>query len=197
MRRRSTAVTRMPSFRLIRPAFILGACLLSAAHANAAPIIQVNPGLWTTDSEVWINGQSLKAGLQGLRARVRSGLTDAQKQEMDRSQAAGRQACLTPEQARIDLSTYLESSLRDTGPWKCEVSADKADAGAAAGSYVCRTGGGGLTRGRFSASYGATSYRLELNGRGNMVDGRTGEAMDATEMDQRMLSTGRWLKSSC
>jgi hypothetical protein len=29
------------------------------------------------------------------------------------------------------------------------------------------------------------------------VDGRTGTALGGTEMDQRMLSTGRWLGASC
>ena len=48
----------------------------------------------------------------------------------------------------------------------------------------------------FTATYGPTSYRIEFNGRGNAVDGRTGDALSADEMDQRMLSTGRWLWSS-
>jgi Protein of unknown function (DUF3617) len=170
---------------------------LSAGACHAAPVIQVNPGLWASESEIWINGQSLKPGLQALRAKVRNGLSDAQKAELDRQQAAEKQACLTPQQARIDLSAYLESTLGDSGPWKCEVNPSKLDASTAAGSYACRTGGGGLTQGKFSATYGPTSYRFELNGRGNAVDGRTGNALGATEMDQRMLSTGRWLGSAC
>lgn len=173
------------------------ALLLSAGACGAAPVIQVNPGLWASDSEIWINGQSLKPALQALRAKARSGLTDAQKADMDREQATENQACLTPQQSRIDLASYLEKSLSDSGPWKCEVNASKLDASAAAGSYVCRTGGGGLSQGKFSASYGPTSYRLELNGRGNAVNGDTGEALGGTEMDQRMLATGRWLKSAC
>jgi Protein of unknown function (DUF3617) len=178
---------------LVLPAALSALCL----GAGAAPVIQVNPGLWSTDSEVWINGQSMKPGLQALKAKVRSGLTAEQKAEMDRRQASETQACLTPQQSRIDLATYLESALGDSGPWKCEVNASKLDATAATGSYVCRTGGGGLTQGKFSATYGPTSYRFELNGRGNAVDGRTGDALSATEMEQRMLSTGRWLGSSC
>ena len=181
-----------PALRRALPAAL--ALSLAAAACSAAPVIQVNPGLWTSDSEIWINGQSLRPGLQ---ARVRSNLSEAQKAELDRAQAAGKQACLTPQQARIDLAAYLESTLKDSGPWKCEVTPSKLDATAAAGSYVCRTGGGGLTQGKFSATYGPTSYRLELNGRGNAVDGRTGDALGGTEMDQRMLSTGRWLGASC
>lgn len=165
--------------------------------ASAAPVIEVKPGLWSSDSEIWINGQSLKPGLQALRAKVRSGLTDAQKAELDKAQASERQACLTPAQSRIDLARYLEQSLSNSGPWTCEVNASKLDASEAAGSYACRTGGGGLTQGRFTASYGPTSYRLELNGSGNAVDGRTGQAVGGPEMDQRMLSTGRWLGASC
>lgn len=183
--------------RLVPTTLSALALLLSAGACAAAPVIQVNPGLWASDSEIWINGQSLKPGLQALRAKVRSGLTDAQKAEMDQQQAKEKQACLTPQQSRIDLASYLEKSLGDSGPWKCEVNADKLDASAAAGSYVCRTGGGGLTQGKFSATYGPTTYRFELNGRGNAVDGRTGNALSATEMDQRMLATGRWLGSGC
>ncbi|MEO6277863.1 DUF3617 family protein [Roseateles sp.] len=184
--------------RSIRPGALLAALSLAAGACGAAPVIQVNPGLWAADSEIWINGQSMKPGLQALRAKVRSGLSDEQKAEMDRRQAAEKQSCLTPAQSRIDLSAYLEKSLSDTGgPWKCEVNASKLDATAAAGSYACRTGGGGLTQGKFSATYGPTSYRFELNGRGNAVDGRTGNAISATEMDQRMLATGRWLGGSC
>jgi hypothetical protein len=139
----------------------------------------------------------MKPALQALKAKVRSGLSDAQKAELDRAQAGEKQACLSPKQSRIDLAAYLESALGESGPWKCEVSPSKLDASAAAGSYVCRTGGGGLSQGKFSATYGPTSYRLELNGRGNAVDGRTGNAIPATDMDQRMLSTGRWLAGSC
>jgi hypothetical protein len=175
----------------------LPALALCAAACHAAPIIQVNPGLWASDSEIWINGQSLKPSLQALRAKLRSRLTEAQKAEMDREQAAEKQACLTPQQAKVDLSAYLESSLSGTGPWKCELNASKLNASEAAGSYVCRTGGGGLTQGKFTATYGPTNYRFELNGRGNAVDGRTGTALSADEVDQRMLSTGRWLGSSC
>lgn len=171
-------------------------CLLAAAAASAGPVIQVNPGLWSSDSEIWINGQSLKAGLKALNDKVRSGLSEAEKAEYDREQAAQRQACLTPQQSRIDLARYLESSLGDSGPWQCEVTASQLGGSSAAGSYMCRTGGGGLTQGRFNATYGPTSYRLELNGRGNAVDGRTGQALGG-EMDQRMVSTGRWIKASC
>lgn len=170
---------------------------LAAGAASAGPVIQVNPGLWASDSEIWINGQSLKPALQALRARVRSGLTDAQKAELDRDQAAEKQACLTPQQSRIDLAAYLESSLKDSGPWQCEVNPSNVNASSAAGSYVCRTGGGGLTQGRFDATYGPTSYRFELNGRGNAVDGRNGQALGGGDMDQRLLATGRWLKSGC
>ncbi|MCE4558100.1 DUF3617 domain-containing protein [Roseateles cellulosilyticus] len=168
-----------------------------ATSASAAPVIQVNPGLWASESEIWINGQPLKPGLDKLRAKVRSGLTDAQKAELDRAQAAERQACLTPQQSRIDLAAYLESTFRDAGPWKCEVDADKLDGSAASGRYVCRTDGGGLSQGKFSATYGPTSYRLELNGRGNAVDGRTGAALGGGDMDLRMLATGKWLGSNC
>lgn len=186
----------MPQLLPLRAAF-LSALLGSAGWAAAGPVIEVKPGLWASDSEVWINGQSLRPGLQALRAKVRSGLSDAQKAQLDREQAAEKQACLTPQQARVDLASYLESSLSGTGPWKCEVNASKLNTSEAAGSYVCRTGGGGLTQGKFTASYGPTNYRFELNGRGNAVDGRSGEALGSTEVDQRMLSTGRWLGPSC
>jgi hypothetical protein len=172
-----------PALRRSLPAAL--ALSLSAAVCGAAPVIQVNPGLWTSDSEIWINGQSMRPGIQALQAKLRSKLSEAQKAELDRAQATEKQA------------TYLESTLKDSGPWKCEVTPSKLDAAAADGSYVCRTGGGGLTQGKFSATYGPTSYRLELNGRGNAVDGRTGTALGGTEMDQRMLSTGRWLGASC
>lgn len=175
----------------------LAVLMIATSAAHASPVIEVKPGLWTSDSEIWINGQSLKAGMQALRAKVRSGLTEAQKAELDKTQAGGRQACLSPAQARIDLARYLEQSLSNSGPWTCEAQASKLDKSEAAGSYVCRTGGGGLTQGKFSASYGPTSYRLELNGRGNAVDGRTGEALGGPEMDQRLLSTGRWLGADC
>lgn len=181
---------------LLRAALVL-LTVSAGAGASAAPVIEVKPGLWASDSEIWINGQPLKPGLQALQAKVRSRLTEAQKAEMDRQQAAQRQACLSPAQSRIDLARYLESSLSSSGPWACEVSPSKLDTSAAAGSYVCRTGGGGLTQGKFSASYGPTSYRFELNGRGNAVDGRTGEALGGPELDQRMLSTGRWLGADC
>lgn len=187
----------MPLFRSLRagtlPAFAL---LLAVGTASAGPVIQVNPGLWTSDSEIWVNGQSLKPALQALQAQVRSGLSDAEKAELDREQASQKQACLTPQQSRIDLANYLESSLAGTGPWKCEVTPSKLDGSSAAGSYVCRTGGGGLAQGRFDATYGPTQYKFELNGRGNAVDGRTGQALGG-DMQQRMLATGRWLKSSC
>lgn len=169
----------------------------SALPAAAAPILEVNPGLWASDSEIWINGQSMKPGLTALRAKLRSRLTDAQKAEMDKQQASERQACLTPQQSRIDLAAYLESALSGSGPWKCETNADKLTTSEAAGSYACRTSGGGATKGKFNATYGPTSYRIELNGRGNAVDGRNGNALGTEEMDQRMLSTGRWLGSSC
>lgn len=168
-----------------------------AAAAGASPVIEVKPGLWASDSEIWINGQSIKPALQALRAKVRSRLSDAQKAELDAAQAGERRACLTPAQSRIDLARYLEQSLNASGPWSCDVNASKLDKSEAAGSYVCRTGGGGLTQGKFTASYGPTSYRLELNGRGNAVDGRTGDALGGPEMDQRLLSTGRWLGGDC
>lgn len=181
---------------------LLPACLALVLSAPAlpvaaSPVLEVNPGLWASDSEIWINGQSVKPGLTALRAKVRSRLTDAQKAEMDKQQAAERQACLTPQQSKIDLAAYLESALSGSGPWKCEAHASKLNTSEAAGTYVCRTGGGGLTQGKFNATYGPTSYRIELNGRGNAVDGRNGQALSADEVDQRMLSTGRWLGSSC
>ncbi len=182
-------------------ALALVPALLSAAlalPAAASPVLELKPGLWANDSEIWINGQSLKPAQQALHAKVRARLSEAQKREYDREQGGGRQACLTPQQARIDLARYLESAFAATGgPWRCETQADQLDASAAAGSYTCRTGGGGLSQGKFSASYGPSSYKLELNGRGNAVDGRTGEAVGGTEMTQRMLSTGRWLGESC
>lgn len=170
---------------------------LGASSAQASPVIELKPGLWASESEIWINGQSLKASLQALRSKVRGGLSEAQKAEFDKAQASERQACLTPAQSRIDLARYLEQSLRSSGPWACEAQASKLDASQAAGTYVCRTGGGGLTQGKFSASYGPTNYRLELNGRGNAVDGRTGDALGGPEMDQRLLATGRWLGEGC
>jgi hypothetical protein len=181
------------------PAVILATAALSVLTlpAAAAPVLDLKPGLWSHDSEIWINGQSLKTAQQALRAKLRSKLSEAQKRELDREEGADGQSCMTPQQARIDLARHLESALGDTGgPWTCEATASKLDAGSASGSYVCRTGGGGLTQGRFSASYGPTQYKLELNGRGNAVDGRTGEALGG-DMDQRMLSTGRWLGGSC
>lgn len=83
----------MPQLLPLRAAF-LSALLGSAGWAAAGPVIEVKPGLWASDSEVWINGQSLRPGLQALRAKVRSGLTDAQKAQLDREQAAEKQACL-------------------------------------------------------------------------------------------------------
>lgn len=170
---------------------------LFTAACSAAPILEVNPGLWTSDSEIWINGQSIKPGTQALRAKLRSRLTDAQKAEMDKQQAAEKNVCLSPQQSKIDLAAYLESALSGSGPWKCETSGTKMTTSEASGKYVCRTGGGGLTQGKFEATYGPSSYRIELNGRGNAVDGRNGNALGSEEMDQRMLSTGRWLGSSC
>ncbi|HEY8877855.1 MAG TPA: DUF3617 family protein [Roseateles sp.] len=186
----------MQSLRSIRFG-ALSALALFAGACSAAPILEVNPGLWASDSEIWINGQSMKPGLTALRAKLRSRLTDAQKAEMDKQQAAEKQACLTPQQSKIDLAAYLESALSGSGPWKCELSATKMNTSEATGKYACRTSGGGHTQGRFEATYGPTSYRIELNGRGNAVDGRTGDAISADEMEQRMLSTGRWLGSSC
>ena len=182
---------RLPPLCLVTA---LCACALPAA---AAPVLEVNPGLWASDSEIWINGQSMKPGLTALRAKLRSRLTDAQKAEMDKQQAAEKQACLTPQQSKIDLAAYLESALSGSGPWKCETSGVKLTSSEAIGSYACRTSGGGHTQGKFNATYGPTSYRIELNGRGNAVDGRTGDALSADEVDQRMLSTGRWLGSPC
>jgi hypothetical protein len=189
----------MPQLRSIRPSVLPAALSLTlfAGTCSAAPILEVNPGLWTSDSEIWINGQSIKPGVQALRSKLRGRLTDAQKAEMDRQQAAEKQACLSPQQAKIDLAAYLESALSGSGPWRCETSATKMNTSEATGKYICRTGGGGLTQGKFTATYGPTSYRFELNGRGNAVDGRTGEALGAGEVDQRMVSTGRWLGSSC
>lgn len=176
----------------------LTALMLSASLASAAPILDLKPGVWANDSEIWINGQSLKPGMQALRAKVRSQVSEEQRHEIDRQEAANKQSCLTPQQARIDLPRYLEQALSNTGgPWQCDTTADKLDASAASGSYVCRTGGGGVSQGRFSATYSPTSYKLELNGRGNAVDGRTGKAISNTEVDQRMLSTGKWLAGSC
>lgn len=169
-----------------------------AGTADAAPILELKPGLWAHDSEVWINGQSLKPAVQALRNRVRTQVSEAQRRELDQQEAAGKHSCMTPQQARIDLARYLETALSDAGgPWRCEVNASKLDGSTANGTYACRTGGGGLTQGRFSATYGPTQYQLELKGRGNVVDGRTGEALGAGEVDQRMLATGRWLGSSC
>ncbi len=186
----------MPRLPASRPCAL--AALLLATAAGAAPVLELQPGRWSQDTEIWINGQSLKPGLAALRTQVRSQLTEAQKRELDRRQAAEKSSCLTPEQARIDLPRYLETVLRDTGsPWRCEAETSQLDGSAANGSYTCRTSGGGLTQGKFSATYGPTSYRLELNGRGNAVDGRTGEAHGGVAVDQRMLSTGRWLGSDC
>lgn len=189
----------MSQLRPIRLSVLPAALSLTlfAGACVAAPILEVNPGLWTSESEIWINGQSIKPGVQALRAKLRGRLTDAQKAEMDRQQAAEKQACLSPQQAKIDLAAYLESALSGSGPWKCELSATKMNTSEATGKYVCRTGGGGLTQGSFAATYGPSSYRIELKGRGNAVDGRNGNAVGTEEVDQRMLSTGRWLGSSC
>lgn len=182
-----------------RPSLLAAALLaLCALPATAAPVLELKPGLWSHDSEIWINGQSLKPGLAALRTKVRGQLTDEQKRELDRRQAAEKQSCLTPQQARIDLARYLETALASTGgPWRCEANASKLDSSAAEGRYACRTSGGGSTQGKFSATYGPTNYQLELNGRGNAVDGRTGEVIGGVEVDQRMLSTGRWLGGDC
>ncbi|MFG6414378.1 DUF3617 domain-containing protein [Roseateles sp. DC23W] len=176
-----------PRLRTAMTAAALSALLLPAA---AAPVLELKPGLWVHDSEVWINGQSLKPAMQALRSKARS-------QRDGAVDAPDGQACLTPQQARIDLARYLETALADSGPWRCETHASQLDGGNANGSYACRTGGGGLTQGKFSATYGATQYKLELNGRGNVVDGRTGEALPGGDMEQRLLSTGRWLSGSC
>ena len=176
---------------------LLAALCALAPRAGAAPILELKPGLWAHESEVWINGQSLKPAISALRENVRSKLTEAQRREADRQAAADKHACMTPEQARVDLARYLESALSDAGgPWRCEVTPSKLDGSTANGSYACRTGGGGLTQGRFWATYGPAQYQLELKGRGNVVDGRSGEVIGG-DVDQRMLSTGRWLGSSC
>lgn len=183
--------------RLSKPCALV-ALLLSVGTASAAPVLELQPGLWSHDSEIWINGQSLKPGLTALRTKVRDRLNEEQKREFDRQQASEKQSCLTPQQARIDLARYLESALAGTGgPWRCEANASKLDSSAAEGRYACRTSAGGSTQGKFSATYGPTSYQLELNGRGNAVDGRTGEAIAGAEVEQRMLSTGRWLREGC
>lgn len=185
----------MPRHRTLA---LLSTLTLSAAWASAAPILDLKPGVWAHDSEIWINGQSIKPSVQALRAKVRSQVSEEQRHEIDRQEAANKQSCLTPQQARIDLPRYLETALNSAGgPWQCDTTADKMDGSAASGSYVCRTSGGGLTQGKFSAIYSPTSYKLELNGRGNAVDGRTGQVLGGTEVDQRMLATGRWLAGSC
>jgi hypothetical protein len=184
----------MRHFRSVPAALSL---LFCAASACAGPVIQLKPGLWASDTEIWINGQSMKPALQALRDNVRRQLSEAERQEFDKEQAAGKHACLTPQQSRVDLARYLETALGDAGgPWRCEVTPATLDASTANGSFACRTDGGGLSQGRFSATYGPAQYRLELNGRGNAVDGHTGQALGG-EVDQRMLATGRWLKSSC
>ncbi|MDR7335370.1 DUF3617 family protein [Roseateles asaccharophilus] len=168
-----------------------------ALPAAAAPVLELKPGLWAHESEAWINGQSVTAALKGARERIRAKLNDAQKREFDAEQGDNKRSCLAPQQARIDLSRYLESVLNNAGDhWRCEVKADQLDSSSSAGSYACRTDGGGRLKGRFTASYGPTQYKLELNGRGNAINGDTGEALGG-DMDQRMLSTGRWLGGSC
>ncbi|MFG6468257.1 DUF3617 domain-containing protein [Roseateles sp. BYS87W] len=180
-----------------RPVVAL-ASLFAFAHVGAAPVIEVKPGLWATDTEIWINGQSMRASLQALKARVRDRLSEAQRAELDRVQSGEQQSCLAPAQSRIDLARYLESSLGHTGPWTCEVTPSQLDAGQAAGRYACRTSGGGRTQGTFSATYGPTRYTLELNGRGNAVDGRNGQAIGGgLEVEQRLLSNGRWVGERC
>lgn len=168
-------------------------CALAlTAAAHAAPIIEITPGLWTADSENWVNGQSVTELMQGLRAKTRAGLSQAQKQEADRQEATSRQSCLTPRQARVDVQVYLEQALNDNGgPWRCEVKSEKADASALLGSFSCRTNGGGKAQGKLSATYGPSQYRLELNGRTHAVDGRTGAALSGAEVDIRHVSTGR------
>lgn len=183
--------------RLLTP-LVLPALALCAPFAVAAPFLELKPGTWQMDSEIWINGRSMKPALEALRANVRNQVSQEQQQEMARQDAASKHACITPQMARIDLPRYLEKALSDTGgAWQCDTTADKMDGSAASGSYRCRTAGGGLSQGKFSATYSATEYKLELNGRGNVVAGPSGAAIAGTEMDQRMLSTGRWIAGSC
>ena len=43
--------------------------------------------------------------------KLRSKLTDAQKAEMDKQQAAEKPDCQQPQHSKIDLAAYLESAL--------------------------------------------------------------------------------------
>ena len=54
-------------------ALALVPALLSAAlalPAAASPVLELKPGLWANDSEIWINGQSLKPAQQALHAKA-------------------------------------------------------------------------------------------------------------------------------
>ncbi len=166
----------MRSFSNRKLSLALTALALSGTIAHAAPIIEITPGLWAAESESWVNGQSVTAAMAKLRPKS----------------AAQQQSCLTPQQARVDVPTYLESSLNSSGgPWQCEVKPEKADATSLLGTFACRTSGGGKAQGKLSATYGPTQFKLELNGRTNAVNGQTGEALGGTEVDIKHVSTGR------
>lgn len=132
-----------------------------------------------------------------VRPRIRTQITPEQQRMFDRENSRESTACLTQVQSQIDLRSYIESVMRGQGPWECSLSNQKVEPDAFRADYQCSTSGGGHQKGRSTASFDPLKYRLELLGRGNVVDGRTGESLGTPDVDLRLLSSGQWQGAQC
>lgn len=187
----------MPAHHRLAATALLGLVCTLAAWSAQGQTLAVRPGQWTSTTEIWINGKAIGPDLAALQQRIRTQLTPEQQRQLDRETGRDSTACLTPAQSKVDLRQYIESLMRGQGPWECSLSNQKLEPNAFTADYQCGTSGGGHQRGKATAGFGPLKYRLELLGRGNAVDGRTGESLGTPDVDLRLLSSGQWVGAQC
>lgn len=174
----------------LRAAWVVGLAFWVSGGVQASETLQLKPGLWKVDSEVWVAGQSLKAAMQALKRNAAKAGAPAEGD-------AGTQ-CVTAAESKVDIDKMLQKAMGGDSIWSCSINPNKREAGALKASFDCRTTQGGRAHGDLDASYGDTSYRVDLNGRSNVVDGRTGSPMAGSqEFDVRLQSEGRWVGGAC
>jgi hypothetical protein len=173
---------------------VAGAAVFFSLTSSAAQTIEVTPGLWALQSEIWANGKSMTDMAQ----QIRDKLPPTQRQHVP-DPAAVRQECIAPEEAKIDPRSFFDQAMggedAPTAPRRCVPSKEKFGAGKYESDFEC-TERGGITRGHITIDFSATTWRVETKARGKANGAQTGMA-PGTEMEMRSLSTGKWIAAEC
>lgn len=168
----------------------------------------IKQGQWESQTQLWIDGKELLKQLSAAGDEIvknaRAQMPASERAQFDKEMAAARKdlnkdiECIGPKEAAKTPDEIAQESIGAVHqpPWQCSISDKKFAPDGFSYHYSCRTGGGGAADGTVALTLKATSYKFEIAGIANVVDG-AGVAQGTTKMPVRSLTIGRWVGPVC